>query len=141
MALGSEAQYGLLQQQIHNSLQKADAHKDKLQRTNIRYSILNIILGALTTFVTGQAALAGEQAENRWRITCAIASGFALSATVVASLQSQLASPDLITEASGCVGKLKALNVEVNTIDSIDDLEQIKEKYQQILSEFSNIDC
>jgi hypothetical protein len=141
MMVDLEAQYRLLQQQIYNSLQKADIHKDKLQRINIRYSILNIVLGAMTTFVTGQAALAGEEAAGRWRITCAIASGFALSATVVASVQSQLASPDLISEASACVGKLKALNVDVNTIDSTDDLEQVKEKYQQILSEFSNIDC
>jgi hypothetical protein len=113
MMVDLEAQYRLLQQQIYNSLQKADIHKDKLQRINIRYSILNIVLGAMTTFVTGQAALAGEEAAGRWRITCAIASGFALSATVVASVQSH----------------------------STDDLEQVKEKYQQILSEFSNIDC
>jgi hypothetical protein len=48
-------------------------------------------------------------------------------------------TPEQLTEASECVGQLKALKVE--TIVPAYDWEQVSEKYQQILLESSTIDC
>lgn len=58
---------------------------------------------------------------------------------IQSSLHKQLAAPDLLAEASECVAKLKALKVE--TVDSDYDVEQISETYQQILTDFSKVDC
>jgi hypothetical protein len=134
-----EEQYNVLRQQIDNSLQKANAHKERLKRANSRYSIFNILLSALATFVAGQAAVVGGALAGGWRITCAVASGFALGATIVAGVQKQVADPDLLAEASECVGKLRALKID--TLAPTYDLEGARKKYQQILSDFSKIEC
>jgi hypothetical protein len=134
-----DEQYNVLRQQIDNSLQKASAHKDRLKRASSRYSIFNILLSALATFVAGQAALAGGALVGGWRITCAVASGFALGATIVAGVQKQVADPDLMAEASECVGKLRALKID--TLAPTYDLDGARKKYQQILSDFSKIEC
>jgi hypothetical protein len=129
----------ILRQQIHSSVQKASAHKDRFKRANSRYSIFNILLSALATFVAGQAAVAGGSLVGEWRITCAVASGFALGATIVAGVQKQLADPELLAEASECVGKLRALKIDTLALSY--DLEGAGKKYQQILSHFSKIEC
>jgi hypothetical protein len=134
-----EEQYNVLRQQIDNSLQKANAHKERLKRANSRYSIFNILFSALATFVAGQAAVAGGALAGGWRFTCAVASGFALGATIVAGVQKQVADPDLLAEASECVGKLRALKID--TLAPTYDLDGARKKYQQILSDFSKIEC
>lgn len=139
MSTVSEQQRDTLRQQINDSFQRSSAHKERLKRAHSRYSITNILLGALATFIAGQAAVLGAPLTGGWRVTCAVASGFALSATVVASVQRQLADPELLTQASECVGKLRALKVD--TIGPDYDLEEATRKYQQILSEFTGIEC
>jgi len=134
-----DEQYNVLRQQIENSLQKANAHKERLKRANSRYSIFNILLSALATFVAGQAAVAGTALAGGWRVTCALASGFALGATIVAGVQKQVADPDLLAEASECVGKLRALKIDA--LAPTYDLDGARKKYQQILSDFSKIEC
>jgi len=134
-----DEQYNVLRQQIENSLQKANAHKERLKRANSRYSIFNILLSALATFVAGQAAVAGTALAGGWRVTCALASGFALGATIVAGVQKQVADPDLLAEASECVGKLRALKIDA--LAPTYDLDGARKEYQQILSDFSKIEC
>lgn len=75
---------------------------------------------------------------NDWRITCAIASVCTLSATIVASVQSQLAKPDLLTQASECVGKLCALMAD--TLSPTCDWGDVRKKYQQVLIDYSRVD-
>lgn len=137
-SIDPDSQSEILRQQIYSSLDKAQAHRNNLKRANTRYSIVNILLSAAATFIAGQAAVTGNPI-NSWRFTCMIASGYALGATVTAGLQKQLADPDLLTEASECVGKLKSLKIE--TIAPTYDLQEVSDKYEQILSEFSSIDC
>ena len=136
--LENQRQRNVLQQQITDSLQKADGYGDKLKRTNSRYGIANIILGALATFATAQAVFSGHP-PGGWKFTCTVASVFALGATITAGVQRQLADPDLIVEASECIGKLKSLKVE--TITSTYNPEEVEDKYQQLLEEFTKVDC
>ena len=75
---------------------------------------------------------------NDWRITCAIASVCTLSATIVAGVQSLLAKPDLLTQASECVGKLRALRAD--TLSPTCDWENVRKKYQQVLIDYSGVD-
>lgn len=62
-----------------------------------------------------------------------------LGATLAAGIQKQIAAPDLLNEASECVAKLKALKVE--TVTNTYEIEQVSDEYQQILADFSKIDC
>lgn len=140
MSTVSERQHDTLRQQINDSLQKASGHKEKLKRTHSRYGIANIILGALATFTAGQAALLGQAAvTGGWRVTCAVASGLALGATVVAGVQRQIVDPEILTQASECVSRLRGLKVD--TIGPEYDLEEARRRYQQVLAEFSGIEC
>jgi len=75
--------------------------------------------------------MAGTNAQN-WKVACLLAAGCSAGVTVTAKLQ----TAEQLTEASECVGQLKALRVA--TVTSTYDL--VNEKYQQILSNCSAID-
>lgn len=128
-----EKQYDVLREQIHNSFEKAQVQKSTLKRNNSRYTTANIVLGALAALFAGTAGTVGN-AEN-WKPICLFAALCSVGATVTAKMQ----MTEQLTEASECVGQLKALRIEA--ITPTYDLEQVSEKYQQILSEFSTIDC
>ena len=128
-----EKQSDVLQEQISSSLEKAQVQKIALKRTNSRYTTANIILGVLATLLAGTAGTIGK-AEN-WKPICLLAAACSAGAAMTAKMQ----TTEQLTEASECVGQLKALKVE--TITPTYDVEQVSEQYQQILSEFSTIDC
>ncbi|MBW4620635.1 MAG: hypothetical protein KME17_14935 [Cyanosarcina radialis HA8281-LM2] len=131
-------QYSLLQQQIQDSLQKAQAHRNKLKKLDRRYSITNIVLGALATFIAGQSAVAGSPLVGNWRITATLASLLTLGATVISGVHKQVVSADGLSESSECVAKLKALKIELAVPTY--ELDGISEEYQRLLSEFSKVD-
>ena len=127
----SEEQYEALEKQIDDSLRKACAHKDRLKRSNSRYSITNISMGALATFVAGQSVILGPVLGN-WKLACTVAGILALGATITAGIQKQLADSDLLAEASECCGRLRSLKVE--TIAREYELERVKSEYKQVLT-------
>jgi hypothetical protein len=135
----SDNQFDVLGQQIQDSLKKAEANKNKLKTIEKRYSIINILLSASATFIAGLSAVSNEPLMGNWRTTATVASVLTLGATVVGGIQKQLAAPDLLAETSECVAKLKALKVEI--VVGNYDLKQVSEEYQQILSDFSKVDC
>jgi len=129
----SEKQLDMLREQIFSSLEKAQAQKNTLKRNNARHTTTNIILSVLATLLAGTAGILGNAAN--WKITCILAAACSAGATVTAKMQ----TAEQLTEASECVGQLKSLKVEMMLPNY--NLEQVSEKYQQILSEFSTIDC
>lgn len=46
---------------------------------------------------------------------------------------------DVLTEAGECVGKLRSLKVD--TLADTYDVEKVKERYRQILTDCARIDC
>ena len=138
MSKEPETQYAALEQQIDASLQKASSFRDKLRRSSSRYTITNILLSALATFVAGRAVLFPATVGN-WKLTCAVAGVFALGSTIVAGLHKHLVDPEILAEASECCGRLK--NLKVQTIGSSYDLEVVKSEYGKILEACSRVDC
>ena len=138
MSTDSAVQYESLRQQIAGSMKTVSAHRARLRRESIRYSVLNIISGALATFVAGLAALLGLPAGGSWRATCAVAAVFSLGATVIAGLQMHLADPDYLAKVSECLSRLRALKVETDVTQY--DVEAVRKRYQQILLDFPDID-
>lgn len=122
----------ILRKQISSSLEKVQAQKQLLKRGNARYMIANILLAALATLLAATAGTFGN-AKN-WKSVCLLAAVCSAGATVTTKLQ----TAEQLTEVSECVGQLKSLSVE--TIAPTYDLEQVREKYQQILSSYSTID-
>jgi hypothetical protein len=122
----------VLREQISSSLEKAQAQKHLLKRSNARYMLANILLAALATLLAATAGLLGN-AKN-WKFVCVLAAVCSAGATVTTKLQ----TTEQLTEIGECVGQLKALSVE--TIAPTYDLEHVSEKYQQILSSCSVMD-
>ena len=126
-------QSDMLREQIYSSLEKAQAQKNTLKRSNSRYTTANIILGVLATFLAGIAGTVGNA--KTWKPVCLLAAACSAGAAATTKMQ----TTEQLTEASECVGQLKALRADLMTPTY--DLEQVGNKYQQILSEFSTIDC
>lgn len=129
---------GNLRQQIDHSLQKATAQRNNLQKIDRKYSIINIVLGAIAAFVAGQSVMADKPIVGNWKAMTTFASVLTLSATVASGVQKQIASPDLVAEVSQCVAELKALKIE--TLSPNYELEKVSEEYQKILTEFSRVE-
>jgi hypothetical protein len=128
-----------LGQQIQASLQKASAFRNRLKTSSVRYTLTGLVLSAVATFFAGVPSLRGEPlVGDSWRLTCAMATVFTLAATIVSGVQSQLAKPDLLTQASECVGKLRALMTD--TLSPAGDWEEARKKYQQVLIDYSGVD-
>lgn len=126
-----------MEQHITESLNKAQIYQQQLRDKNNRYGLIHLILTALATFIAGQAVVSGGKSTETWRITCAIASALSLGATITASIQKQAADPQLLSEASECIGKLKSLKFET-TYPNFNS-QEVGQKYQKILSDFPRI--
>ena len=131
--MDSTQQSDELKARISSSLEKARTQKNALKRKSSRYATINIVLGAIAAVLAGFAGTVGKT--STWRPLCLTAAVCSIGVTVTAKLQ----TTDELTQASECVGQLKALQIE--TIFPPYDSEKVLGKYQQILSEFSTIDC
>ena len=128
-----------IDQQIQASFQKATAQRKKLERNTTRYTITGIILSALATFVAGVPSLMGEPViTDSWRITCTVAAIITLATTIVTSVQTQVAKPDILARSSECVGRLRALLLDLQAQDV--DHDQVRKQYQAVLVDFAEME-
>ena len=128
-----------IDQQIQASFQKAAAQRKKLERNTTRFTIAGIILSALATFVAGVPSLSGEpMIAESWRITCMVAAIITLATTIISSVQTQVAKPDILARSSECVGRLRALLLELQAQDV--DYEQVRKQYQAVLVDFAEVE-
>jgi len=134
-----DRQYDELRQQIIRSLERAEAQKNRLQSVDHRYSIFNIVLGAVAAFIAGQSLVAAKPVVGDWRMMTTVSSVLTLGATVATGLQKKIASPEAIAEVNQCVAHLKALKVE--TLTPTFELQKVADQYKHILTAFSQVDC
>lgn len=136
----AETQFDAMRSQISGSFEKAQAQKKRLKRKNSRYTHANIILAGLATLMAGMAGTIARSARyangnaKNWKPVCVLAAICSAGVTVTSRLQ----TAERLTTTSECMGQLKALRVE--TIAPTYDLPRVNAKYQQILSEYSEID-
>ncbi len=135
----TEDQCVALRQQIADSLHKARTQQQAIKRRHTIYNTATIVLSGLGTLIAGLATLLSQPIADDWSLTCGIAALLSFGTTVVAGLQQQGASPDLLTEANACVARLRALQLEMG--DPIFNLHTVKQKYQQIVSDTTRIEC
>ncbi|MBW4582345.1 MAG: hypothetical protein KME42_22485 [Tildeniella nuda ZEHNDER 1965/U140] len=125
-------QLDVMREQISSSLEKARTQKNRLKRDNGRYMTANIVLGAIAAVLAGAAGTVGKA--ETWKPICLLATVCSIGATVTAKIQ----TAEQLTEACEFVAQLKALRVE--TMAPTYDLEDVSEKYKQILARVSTID-
>jgi hypothetical protein len=102
-------QSNALQEQIYSSLEKAQTQKNTLKRSNARYMTTNIILVGIATFLAAIAGTVGNA--KSWKPVCLLAAACSAGAAVTSKMQ----TTEQLTEASECVGQLKALKVDLMT--------------------------
>ena len=128
-----------IDQQIQASFQKAAAQRKKLEKNSTRYTVTGIILSALATFVVGVPSLMGEPIlVDSWRVTCTVAALITLVVTIITSVQNQVVKPEILTKASECVGRLRALLLDLQTEDV--DYDQVRKQYQAVLVDFAELE-
>lgn len=127
--------YDVIREKILASLKQAQSQQTDTQRKNSRYTLGNILLGAIAALSAGAAGTIGN-AEN-WKPVCLFSAACSVGVTVTARLQN--IEHRKLTKTSECVGQLKALKIE--TLTPPYDLDQVSEKYQQILAEFPTVNC
>jgi hypothetical protein len=83
-------------------------------------------------------SLSGEPiiAEN-WRITHIVAALITLATTIITSVQTQVAKPNILARSSESVGRLQALLLELQAQDV--DYEQVRKQYQSVLVDFTEL--
>jgi len=128
-----------IDQQIQASFQKATAQRRKLEKNTTRYTVTGIILSALATFVAGVPSLMGEPIlADSWRVTCTVAALITLAVTIITSVQNQVAKPGVLARSSECVGRLRALLLDLQTEDV--DYDQVRKQYQSLLVDFAELE-
>jgi hypothetical protein len=129
----------MLEPSLLRSLQLVAAQRARLDAAVLRLTVAVVVLGALATFFAGLSSLTGQPiVAADWRVTCAIASVFTLAATIVGGVQALVARPERLARASECLGKLRALALDIDAPGH--DPAALRRKYQQILVEHADLD-
>ena len=105
---GTSPSFGLLTE----TLRKAEAHVGRARKGYLRIVIVALVASTLSTLVTALPAMANQPAVGSWRITCGIAALLSTVAALATGLQAQLKHADRIAEATECLGRLRALDVQ-----------------------------
>ena len=69
-----------------------------------------------------------------WKVTCAVPTVFTACATICSGLNQQLAVPDHLAKATACIGRLRALEIEI-TVSGRNPAEVAKE-YQDLAASY-----
>jgi hypothetical protein len=128
-----------LDQLIQASLTTASAHRRRMTRIHVRCTIAGMLLGAMATFFAGISSLTDRPlVGDDWRVTCLVAAALTLLGTVVSGAQSLVARPDQLSQASECIGKLRAMMADATS--STPNWDEVRRKYQQLLIDYADIE-
>lgn len=103
---------------VRRSLDQVDKRATRLRKMYRRLLIASTSGSALATFVAGvtaaQGPMVGEGTQG-WRLACIVAAGFGFLSTLSSGASQQLKVSDRYTEGKECAGKLKSLQVMIDT--------------------------
>lgn len=99
---------------IDASRRKAESYVAHARRANMRAVVVSLVASSLSAFLTGLPSAIGEPLMGTWRVTCMLASLFAVIAAITTGLQAQLRYADRLASATECLGRLRALEVQAS---------------------------
>lgn len=136
----SQQIHDALARRIRQSLEKAERHVSRLKSTNTRLLIFGVFNSGVSTLVTGVTAAGGPvvgEGIPGWRMACIVGAVFGFATTVSVGLNQQLKLGERLSEANQCLGRLKFLDVAIDTGSRT--WAEISEEYEEILRTYPNI--
>jgi hypothetical protein len=129
---GTPVSLGLLT----DTLRRAEAHVGQARRGHLRVILVALAASALSALLTALPAAMNQPLVGTWRVTCGAAALLSAVAAFTTGLQAQLRHADRIAEATECLGRLRALDVQhrlgaVPEADFNRQLTEIVAKYPQ----------
>lgn len=129
-----EQKHEALARRVRQSLEKAELTASRIRTTNTRLLVLGVFNSGVSTLVTGvtaaQGPIVGEGIPG-WRLACAVGAVFGFATTVSVGLNQQLKLGERLSEANQCLGRLKFLDVAMETGSR--SWAEISEEYEEIL--------
>ena len=129
-----------LARRVRQSLKKAEQYASRVRTTNTRLLVLGVFNSGVSTLVTGvtaaQGPIVGEGIPG-WRLACAVGAVFGFATTVSVGLNQQLKLGERLSEANQCLGRLKFLDVAMETGSR--SWAEISEEYEDILRTYPDI--
>lgn len=131
-----------MEKNIQDSLNKAISQLAKLRKNNSRFIVISLIASVLATLLAGFTAFNGKpiagQGAGAWAWTCGIVAVFTATATVFTGLHKQLTISDRLAKATECVGKLKSLQISIETLDDDESAKKnIVNEYRKVVEVYS----
>ena len=123
---------------VGKSLQKAEEAVANLRKTKNRVQITTLFSSGAATLVAGLTSAIGPSAgigTEGWRMACILAAIFGFVSTVSSGLSQQMKYSDRLSEGKQCVGKLRYLNLVINTGSK--GLEEIATEYEEVVRTYS----
>lgn len=74
---------------------------------------------------------------SAWKATCAVATIFTACATICSGLNQQLAVPDHLAKATACVGRLRALEIEITIAGR--NFADVAKEYEQLVASYGEL--
>ena len=129
-----------LARRVRQSLKKAEQYASRVRTRNTRLLVLGVFNSGVSTLVTGVTAALGPVVGDGipgWRLACAVGAVFGFATTVSVGLNQQLKLGERLSEANQCLGRLKFLDVAMETGSR--SWTEISEEYEEILRTYPDI--
>lgn len=97
---------------LTDTLRKAESHVGQARRDHLRIIVVALVASVLSALLTALPAALNQPVVGTWRMTCGAAAVLSAVAAFTTGLQAQLRHADRIAEATECLGKLRALDVQ-----------------------------
>lgn len=118
---------------VRESLRKAEGQSVRLRRGDSRFVYTSLVSSSAATVVAGLAAALGPvlgKGPSAWKLTCAVVAGLTACSTLLSGIHKQLAVPERLGKATACIGKLRALEIDL-TLGNREAL-QVAKEYQEL---------
>jgi len=129
-----------MQNEIKESLRKAELSVLKLRKSNSRYIYISLVASVFATLLAGSTAFFGPLAGNgtpAWKWTCGIVAVFTATATVFTGLHKQLSVSERLAKATECVGKLRSIDFGMANSPTESDKAEIIKDYKKVIEVYS----
>jgi hypothetical protein len=128
------------EQRLRQSLKQAKVYVSRFEKANTRMLVLGTVSSSAAALVTGLTAAAGPvvgEGIPGWRLACIVGAGLAFASSVFVGLNQQLRISDRLSMGNQCVGRLRFLDLAVDTGSR--DWDEITKEYESIVTTYPQV--
>jgi hypothetical protein len=97
---------------LADALRNAERHAGRARRGHTRTTLTALGASTLSAVMAGLPAALNHAVVGDWRFTCFVASLLSAVAALATGVQTQFGHADRIAQATDCLGRLRALDVQ-----------------------------